>query len=144
MGTKRADESTELRGGGARWWTAALVGVANGLTSTGFSVAGLASTAGLPRGDAARVYAMYAAARALPLAALAIALTARRARSAMLLVSGLLGVIQLCDALVGLAQGDIGKTLGPTVVGLVTLAAVAAAVRARPSGTADRSAHAAS
>ena len=137
METKRADESTELRGGGVRWWTAALVGVANALTSTGFSIAGLASTAGLPRDDGARVYAMYAAARTLPLAVVAIALMVRRARSATLMVSALLGAVQLCDALVGLEQANVGKTLGPTVVGLLTLAAVVAA-RARPPGTTAR------
>jgi hypothetical protein len=137
---KRADASTEPLGGGVRWWTAALVGVANALTSTGFGIAALVSTAGLPRDDGARIYAMYAAARTLPLAVLAVALMARRARSAMLAVSALLGAVQLCDALVGLAQADVGKTLGPTVVGLVTLAAVVVAVRDRPSGTTPRSA----
>ena len=138
METKLADESTEPRGSGVRWWTAALVGVANALTSSGFAIAGLASTAGLPRDDGARVYAMYAAARTLPLAVLAITLMARRARSAMLVVSALLGVVQLCDALVGLAQADVGKTLGPTVVGLLTLVAVVAAARVRPPGTTAR------
>ena len=135
MESKQLGESSEPLGGGVRWWTAALIGVANALTSTGFSIAGLASTAGLPRDDGARIYAMYAAARTLPLAVLAIVLTARRARSALLVVGGLLGVVQLCDALVGIAQANVGKTLGPTLVGLVTLAAVAAAVRARPAGT---------
>lgn len=85
--------------------------VVNALTSAGFATAGLVTASGDP-------FALYAAARSLPIAAVVIGAIATRARLVAFAV--LLAIIQACDALVGIAQRDAGKTIGPAVLAIAT------------------------
>ena len=89
----------------------------NALTSLGFSIAGLVAS----RCD---VYAMYAAARSFPLAVITAVLVARRASRELAVLAIVLGLVQACDAIVGLVAGDVGKTLGPCVLAVLTLASI--------------------
>ncbi len=99
---------------------AALITLINVLVALGFSVAGIITSASAvaPAGshNAALVFALYAAARAVAIAGCALVVTYRRASGALLLIGALAGVIQLLDAGVGLVQADIGKTAGPLVI----------------------------
>lgn len=53
----------------------------------------------------------------------------------MIVTLGILaGLVQLCDALVGLHLQDLGKTLGPLVIGLANLLAIRLFVRAKQDG----------
>jgi hypothetical protein len=120
-----------LRGGGKAWWAAAVMTAINALTSAGFSIAGLVSV--VPQGnETARVYAMYAAARSLPLAAVVLALVFARSTRALAALAIVMGIVQACDALIGVAQHDLSKTLGPAVFAVLTLAGVRALVRGGP------------
>lgn len=108
---------------------AAIITAANVLVAAGFSVAGLlAPTAILPSGAApsaaSSLFALYAAARALPLAVFVLAAIYKRAVLALLLLGGLAGVIQFLDAGIGFVQSDLGKFVGPALIGTLQMAAL--------------------
>jgi len=93
----------------------------NVLVASGFAIAGLVAPqailpAGAAPGDASFLFALYAAARSLPLAAFALWAIARRNVQALIVLGALAGVVQLLDAGVGLVQHDLGKMIGPLVI----------------------------
>jgi hypothetical protein len=101
----------------------------NVLVACGFSVAGLAAPqAFLPSGsistEASRIFAMYAAARSVPLAFVTLAAVYKRSTSGLFILGILAGIIQFSYAGVGLYQHDLGKTVGPLVIALIQLYAV--------------------
>jgi hypothetical protein len=105
-------------------WLASLVTAINVLVASGFSIAGLIHPqAMLPTGDvpteASSIFAMYAAARAIPLALITLAAIWRRATQALLILGTLAGVIQLLDAGIGVLQHDTGKFAGPLLIAIV-------------------------
>jgi hypothetical protein len=98
-----------------------IVTAANVLIASGFSIAGLVAPASLlPAKDAPSeasfIFAMYAAARTLPLALAALVAIYKRSATALLALGALAGLIQLVDAAIGLYQHDLGKTIGPLVI----------------------------
>jgi nitrate reductase gamma subunit len=102
-------------------WLASLVTAINVLVAAGFSIVGLIyPQAMLPTGavptEASSLFAMYAAARAIPLALITLAAIWRRATQALLILGTLAGVIQLLDAGIGLLQHDAGKFAGPLLI----------------------------
>ena len=101
----------------------------NVLVACGFSVAGLvAPQAFLPSGcittEASRIFAMYAAARSIPLALVVLVVVYKRSTSGLSILGILAGIIQFSDAGVGLYQHDPGKTVGPLVIALIQFYAV--------------------
>src|SRR5260370_12079956 len=93
----------------------------NVLVAAGFSIAGLVSPKSiLPSGyaptEASFIFAMYAAARTIPLAFMALIAIYKQSQSALLTLGTLAGFIQLLDAGVGLLQHDPGKSIGPLVI----------------------------
>ena len=101
----------------------------NVLVASGFSIAGLLKPeyvlpAGSVQTQASLIFAMYAAARTLPLALLALAAIYQRSPSSLKVLGLLAGFIQFADAAVGLYQHDIGKTIGPLVLGALQMYAV--------------------
>lgn len=102
----------------------------NVLVASGFALAGLIRPqAILPSPDtptaASAIFAMYAAARTIPLAAFVLVAIWRQWTQTVLILGLLAGVIQLLDGFVGLAQHDIGKTIGPFVIAILQFYAVA-------------------
>jgi hypothetical protein len=100
---------------------ASAVTAINVLVAAGFSIAGLVSPKSiLPPGsvpnDASLIFAMYAAARSIPLAVIALIAIYRQSETALLILGTLAGFIQLLDAGVGLLQHDPGKVIGPLVI----------------------------
>lgn len=100
---------------------AALITLLNVLVASGFSIASLVRPelivpAGSTPSGASAIFAMYAAARTLPLAAAVILAIAMGSPAALLVLGSLAGVIQCLDAIVGILQGDLGKTIGPLVL----------------------------
>jgi hypothetical protein len=105
-------------------WLVSLVTAINVLVAAGFSIAGLISPhAVLPTGDvpteASSLFALYAAARTVPLALITLAAIYRRATQALLILGTLAGIIQLLDAGIGLLQHDAGKSAGPLLIAIV-------------------------
>jgi hypothetical protein len=99
------------------------------LVASGFSIAGLfrpeyVLPAGSVQTQASLIFAMYAAARTLPLALMALAAIYQRSRSSLRVLGLLAGFIQFADAAVGFYQHDIGKTIGPLVLGALQIYAV--------------------
>jgi hypothetical protein len=108
---------------------ASLVTALNVLVASGFSIAGLVSPKSiLPAGyaptDASFVFALYAAARSIPLALVVLIAICKQSEAALLILGTLAGFIQLLDAGVGFLQHDPGKTIGPLVIAACQLFAV--------------------
>jgi hypothetical protein len=108
---------------------ASAVTALNVLVASGFSMAGLFKPeyvlpAGSVQTRASLIFAMYAAARTLPLALMALAAIYQRSLSSLRVLGLLAGFIQFADAAVGLYQHDIGKTIGPLVLGALQIYAV--------------------
>src|SRR3979409_540249 len=100
---------------------ASLVTSINVLVAGGFSIAGLVSPKSiLPAGyaptGASFIFAMYAAARSIPLAFMALIAIYKQSEAALLILGTLAGFIQLLDAGVGMLQHDLGKSIGPLVI----------------------------
>jgi hypothetical protein len=119
---------------------ASLITAVDVLISCGFSIVGLICPAAmLPTGSipnqASFIFASYAAARIIPLALIALFVIYKQSRSALIVVGVLAGLVQLTDSLVGLYEHDVGKTLGPLVIGCLQLFAIALLTR-RSRGTA--------
>src|SRR3981081_1555218 len=101
----------------------------NVLVASGFSIAGLFKPeyvlpAGSVQTQASLIFAMYAAARTLPLALIALAAIYQRSLSSLRVLGLLAGFIQFADAAVGLSHHDTGKTIGPLVLGALQIYAV--------------------
>jgi hypothetical protein len=110
-------------------WLASLVTAINVLVASGFSIAGLISPQSvLPAGyvptESSFLFALYAAARAVPLALMTLAAIYNRATPALLTLGTLAGVIQLLDAGIGLFQHDTGKFAGPFFVAVIQFSVV--------------------
>jgi hypothetical protein len=69
--------------------------------------------------EASLLFAMYAAARTIPLALFALAAIYKRATSALLILGTLAGAMQLLDAGIGLFQHDLGKFAGPLFIAVL-------------------------
>ena len=67
---------------------------------------------------------MYAAARTIPLALMALIAIYKQSEPALLILGTLAGFIQLLDAGVGLLQHDLGKSIGPLVIAALQFFAV--------------------
>ena len=101
----------------------------NVLVASGFSIAGLLKPeyvlpAGSVQTQASFIFAMYAAARTLPLAMMASAAIYQRSLSSLRVLGLLAGFIQFADGAVGLYEHDIGKTIGPLVLGALQMYAI--------------------
>jgi len=109
----------------------ALVTAINVLVASGFSIAGLTAPKLILPPDAVTtqasfIFAMYAAARTIPLAVAVFVIIYKRLASALLVIGILAGSIQAIDALIGLYQRDVGKFLGPLVLAVLQFVAVRA------------------
>jgi hypothetical protein len=101
----------------------------NVVVASGFSIVGLLKPelvlpAGAAPTVASTVFAMYAAARTIPLALITMVAIYKRSASALLVLALLAGIIQLVDAAVGLFQHDVGKTVGPLFLAILQAYAV--------------------
>ena len=90
----------------------------NVLVMSGFSLAALGSA------QPSLTFALYAAARTIPLALFVLWAIYRQNASALLILGGLAGVIQILDAGVGVVQQDVGKTVGPIVIAVLQFVAL--------------------
>ena len=96
----------------------------NVLVASGFSIVGLINPKlMLPSNailtDASFIFAMYAAARTLPLAIITLVVIFKRSTSSLLILGLLAGCIQFVDTFVGLYQHDIGKSVGPLILAIL-------------------------
>jgi hypothetical protein len=106
-----------------------LVTAINVLVAGGFSIAGLVSPKSiLPASyvptEASFIFAMYAAARTIPLALITLIAVYKNSESALLILGTLAGFIQLLDGGVGLLQHDFGKTIGPLIIAALQFSAM--------------------
>jgi hypothetical protein len=74
--------------------------------------------------EASLIFAMYAAARTIPLALFAFAAIYKRATTALLILGALAGAVQLLDAGIGLFERDLGKCVGPLFIAVLQFLAV--------------------
>jgi hypothetical protein len=131
---------TTPRSAGNMGLAAALTGL-NVVVASGFSIVGLIKPELiLPTGatptDASAIFAMYAAARTIPLALITMLAIYKRAASALVVLGLLAGIVQIADAGVGLLQRDIGKTVGPLFLAILQMYAVTILLKA-PKATSN-------
>jgi len=123
---------------------ASLVTAINVLVESGFAIAALVEPqALLPAGSiptrASFIFALYAGARVLPLALIALVAIYKRATAALLILGTLAGAIQLLDAGIGAFQHDLSKSIGPLVIGVIQLIVVLRLNRSMQSRSGTRS-----
>ena len=112
-----------------------VITVVDVLVSAGFSLAGVFTPAAiLPFGQAptagSSLFALYAAARALPIAVFALVAIRLGLRPMLLAIGSLAGFIQFLDAAIGLMHSDMEKTIGPFIIGVLQIAAASILYRA--------------
>jgi hypothetical protein len=112
--------------------------VLNVLVCSGFTIAGVANPAaflgaGYVPNDASEVFALYAAARTIPLAILVLIAAFRRSTRTLVVLGILAGSVQLLDAFIGMFQHDPQKTFGPLMIAILQACAVVILYRAQPS-----------
>ncbi len=101
----------------------------NVLVAAGFAIAGLIRPDFVAPGtqtESSRIFALYAAARTLPLAVITIAAMLGGPLIAIIWLGTLAGVVQLVDGYVGMMQKDPGKTWGPIAIGVLQFVALGA------------------
>lgn len=123
------------------WWAAAATTAASALISAAFASTGLVSVLRTDDGTA-KAFAMYAAARSLPLAGVVVWLVLERSTRRLATVALVTGLVQAGDALVGMAVHDPAKTIGPAVLALATLAGIPSLRRGRAATRTKQSAQA--
>ncbi len=96
---------------------AAAVAVVNAAVSVGYAIAAVVSEP--------VAVAWYAADRAVALLVAAVVVAWLRRAPLVALVCWILVAVQAMDAVVGLAGGDIAKTVGPAVLAAITAVAAA-------------------
>jgi len=105
---------------------ASLVTTINVLVASGFSIAAiirpqhLVPAESVPT-EASLLFAMYAAARTIPLALFALAAIYKRATPALLILGSLAGAMQLLDGGIGLFEHDLWKCAGPLFIAVLQL-----------------------
>jgi hypothetical protein len=114
---------------------AAGVTALNVLVASGFSVVGLIRPKSILPSEveptvASSIFAMYAAARTLPLALFALGAIFLSASRVLIALGLLAGVVQLADAAIGAVERDRGKTFGPLAIAVLQFLATYALWRA--------------
>jgi hypothetical protein len=108
---------------------ASLVTAINVLVASGFSIVGiirpqyLLPIESVPTG-ASLIFALYAAARTIPLALFALGAIYKQAAHSLLTLGALAGAVQLLDAGIGLYDRDLGKFAGPLFLAVLQFLAV--------------------
>jgi hypothetical protein len=114
--------------------------VVNLMVATGFSVAGMLNPASVlppdtPGDKAVTIFALYAGARAVPIAVVGIISICYRRWSAMIVIGFLAGVIQFLDGFIGVYQNAPSKSIGPFVIAVVQIFAVYLVAKQSPALT---------
>jgi hypothetical protein len=99
------------------FWACALITIASALTSTGFSLAALFASDG-------HTNAMYSASRSLSLALVTVLVVFLRSPRGLMTMSLAMTLVQFGDAMVGFANHDVLKTVGPASLALVNAVAL--------------------
>lgn len=112
---------------GLGFWLGALVALGSVLSQVAFAAIGILRPEKIERDGAmdgaAHVFAMYVAARVLPLAFAVLTAVAVRSRPALRALTLLAAGIHACDALVGALGHHTRLTLGPAALAVATLTA---------------------
>jgi hypothetical protein len=108
---------------------ASLVTAINVLIASGFSIAAIIRPqylipAGSSPTEASLLFALYTAARTIPLALFALGAIYKQAAPALLILGALAGVMQLLDAGIGLFEHDLGKFAGPLFLAVLQFVGV--------------------
>ena len=117
-----------------RWLYMMIITAISVLAATGYSIAGIFEPSSiLPHGadpnKASLIFALYAAARTIPLALISFIVIFKRLDWAILILGILSGTIQLFDSFVGIYQQDAVKSLLPLLIALMQFVGVLLVIR---------------
>lgn len=112
-----------------KWLFLILVTAVNVIMATTYSLVSIISPqimlpAGITMDDAAFIFALYAAARTIPIAIITLIALFRRSIPVILTLGILVGVIQFMDMCIGFYQESLWKTAGPLFLGILQFAAI--------------------
>lgn len=110
---------------GAAFWVCYAIASASALISAFYSLSALF---GEGAGD---TYALYAASRSIALVLAVLSVAILRSRTVLVVLALIMAVVQGLDALIGFADQDVMKTIGPAVLAIITIIAVVALIRSR-------------
>lgn len=116
------------------WTCMCLITAVNVLLSAGYCIAGVVAPhtilpAGIAADEAAFIFALYAAARTLPLAVLVLYTIITRKKSAVIILAILAGLIQFLDGFIGIYEHDLQKSAGPFALAVVQFMSIIWAVK---------------
>lgn len=106
-----------------------VITVLNVLVATGFSVVGILNPSlmlptQVTTDKAIFIFALYAGARAIPLAAIVIISIFNKHWDAFITLAVLAGIIQFLDGFIGIYQHDLSKAAGPFFIATMQFAAI--------------------
>ena len=106
-----------------------VITVANLIVSAGFSLAGIFNPsvllpAATPVNSGTLVFALFAAARSVPLAIVALYAITMRDKKPILILAVVGGMIQFADGFIGLYMHDLTKIIGPFALSVLTFAGI--------------------
>jgi hypothetical protein len=106
---------------------AAVITALNVLVASGFTIQAFVSPKSFlgPEAvvtDAAVIFSMYAVARVVPLALVTLGVIYKRSRPGLFVLGLVVGFVQLLDAPIGIYEHDVGKAVGPLVLGILQFA----------------------
>ena len=106
---------------------AAVITALNVLVASGFTIQAFVSPKSFlgPEAvvtDAAVIFSMYAVARVVPLALVTLGVIYKRSRPGLFVLGLVAGFIHLLDAPIGIYEHDVGKAVGPFVLGILQFA----------------------
>jgi hypothetical protein len=111
-----------------------LITAVNVLASTGYCIAGVIAPytvlpAGIAASEAGFIFALYAAARTLPLAVLVLYTIIVQKKSALIMLAVLAGMIQFLDGFIGIYEHKIQQIAGPFILAVVQFISIILAVK---------------
>ena len=110
-------ETTRTAARGAAFWICYAVTVISAGVSVTYSVLAVID-GGLEASDA-----LYATSRSVALVVMALVAPMFRSDAGLLIIAVAMTIVQGIDSFIGAVQGDVGKTVGPAVLCIVTIVA---------------------
>ena len=106
-----------------------IITILNVLVATGFSIVSIINPALIIPSDtspekALCIFALYAAARTVPLTIIALISLFSKQCNALIAIAVLTGIIQLLDGFIGIYQHDISKMTGPFIISTAEFSAI--------------------
>jgi hypothetical protein len=112
-----------------RWLFMIIITIANVLTATGYSIAGILNPSymlpqGIIIGESTLIFALYAGARTIPLTIITLIAILKKCKASIITLGFLAGCVQFIDGFIGVYQRDVFKSGGPFLLSVIQIIAI--------------------